>query len=109
MLPKVHRLPRNVLRRVLSEGKRYAQDILEYRVIHNKNNEPWRASIVVSTRIDKRAVYRNRIRRILSEELRLTPKTMLGVDFVVIVKKRGNNDQTFHSFIHSLVSTLPFA
>jgi ribonuclease P protein component len=33
----------------------------------------WRAGIVVSSKVHKRAVRRNRLRRILSEELRLDP------------------------------------
>lgn len=68
-------------------GKRTQEPVLNLvcRVSDKKNS---RFSFIVSTKIDKRATHRNRIRRLLSEAVRLhIDEIKSGLDCVFIAKK----------------------
>lgn len=90
MLPHSHRLPASEIPRVMKFGKRLsAQGItLAYtkerqETINNKQLP--RFSFIVSTKVNKRAVVRNRMRRILSESVRhLMNRIALDIDGVFI-------------------------
>lgn len=86
MLPKVNRLPAAQIRPVLRTGKKRSSDKLQ--IIYRLTGQPVsRFAFVVSTRIDKRAVARNRIKRLLRESVRhLLPQINTGFDVIILVK-----------------------
>ncbi len=88
MLPTLHRLPSLTIRMVMRGGKRLATEVLQASVTTSMSPTPWRCAIIVSTKVDKRAVVRNRIRRLIGETLRnLHPALPEGIDIVIMVKK----------------------
>ena len=90
MLPKTYRLPlKTELNRLKKDGQ-----ILQGKFFglllspDNLNNEISRFAVIVSNKIDKRAVKRNKIRRLINEALKsLWPKIKIGVEGVFLVKK----------------------
>lgn len=98
MLPLLHRLPKEEISFVLRNGIHVRNDVIE--LIYRKTTgtprfvprsgtplaKP-RFAFIVSTKIDKRATARNRMRRVMSESVRhLLPKTG-PVDGIFIAKK----------------------
>lgn len=60
-------------------------DVIE--LIYKKNTGVPRFAFIVSTKIDKRATQRNRMRRTLSESVRHLLLTIQPVDGIIIAKK----------------------
>jgi len=93
MLPKKHRLSlRKELRRVQKEGKIYHFPF--FGLLVNKELEiekqrlESRFAFIVSKKIHKKAVKRNRIKRLLRESVQLLlPKTKPGFEILFLVKK----------------------
>ena len=54
---------------------------------YQKTSEVPRFAFVVPTKVDKRATQRNRMRRILSESVRLLLPDIAGTDGVFIIRK----------------------
>ncbi len=86
MLPRLHRLADPAaIRRTLARGRRCWRPLLGLRAASNGTPQS-RFAFVVSTKVSKRAVERNRIRRHLREEIRhLLPQLAGGHDVAVIV------------------------
>ena len=87
MLPHKHRIPSSELSSIMRFGKRVQTPGLSmvYRVLTISHS---RFAFVVSTKIDKRATGRNRMRRLMSESVRLhTQEIKPGIDGVFIAKK----------------------
>ena len=84
-LPPEHRLRgHRVFERLYRKGRRLQGDLLVLRQLNAEHPllpprlrphpaSPWRCGIVVSSKVHKRAVKRNRLRRLLQEELRRHP------------------------------------
>lgn len=82
MLPRSHRLPSPEISLLMRSGKRISRNgiTLLYRIdsrnlgLHTAedsgNRKGPRFAFIVSTKVDKRAVVRNRIRRLMSESVR---------------------------------------
>jgi ribonuclease P protein component len=101
MLSQPHRLPSLDIPHVLRFGKRVVRaDVqLIYAQSDSGNLDPAkgetdvrksasRFAFIVSTKVDKRATHRNRIRRLLSESVRLRMDSIKpGVDGVFVAKK----------------------
>ena len=85
MLPSTHRLPKEVVSDVLRFGAR--KDTGEFTLRYKKTSDSPRFAIVVSTKVDKRATQRNRIRRIISESLARLLSVARQGDYVVVVRK----------------------
>lgn len=62
MLPKKHRLNKDILKKALRVGKRCDSSFVYLKVIHTKDNNPT-FSFVVSKKTAKSAVKRNTIKR----------------------------------------------
>ncbi len=106
MLPLSHRLPAPDVRQVMRSGRRLTSPelVLIYRkrelkfATTKRTSElsreagPWcsaRFAVVVPKRVDKRAVVRNRTKRLVREALRkLLPTMDQGIDGVIIVRKK---------------------
>lgn len=87
MLPKKHRLTKKKdFGRVFKQGKHYQQDFISLKI--NKNNlEFSRFGFIVGLKISKKAVVRNKIRRRLSEIIRLKFKQISsGFDIVILTQ-----------------------
>lgn len=92
MLSSTYRLPKEEITHVLRRGMHVRNDVVE--LIYRKTNTvPSRAgdtsrfTFIVSTKIDKRATVRNRMRRTMSESVRhLLPK-LTAMDGIFVAKK----------------------
>jgi len=90
MLPKENRLRKEKdHNKVYKKGHRYTCPFFVLLSLPRENKElPSRFSFVVSKKVDKRAVARNRIRRVLKESVRAKlPKIINGYDCIVIGRK----------------------
>lgn len=94
MLPKLNRLKKKKdIERVFKEGKGFKEDFLVLKVIKN-NLKNLRFAFIVSQKVSKKATLRNKIRRRLSELVRLKIKKtkkdscltidQLGLDIVIM-------------------------
>mgnify|MGYP001562365196 CR=1 FL=1 len=91
MLPRTNRLPAPHISRVMKYGKRVVGNgvTLIYRIknkeLRIKEREEKRFVFIVSTKVDKRATVRNRMRRLMSESVRhVLPGMTINVDGVMI-------------------------
>ncbi|MBU3956939.1 ribonuclease P protein component [Patescibacteria group bacterium] len=90
MLPKKHRLPlRTELNRVKKEGTLIQGRLFSLLVNQAVENQPSRFGFIISSKIHKKAVKRNRAKRLLSEVIiDLSPKIKSGFDVVFLAKKK---------------------
>ncbi|KAF0654971.1 ribonuclease P protein component [Cyanobium sp. Copco_Reservoir_LC18] len=99
-LPQQHRLKgRRVFDRLYRQGRRYQGPGLLLRVLAADPSllppgtpptaSPWRCGIVVSTKVSKLAVRRNRLRRLFHDHLRRHPPTPDQPLWLLITLKPG--------------------
>lgn len=90
MIAQKHRFHgRNSLKPLFAKGGAIRADHFTLRHSANKRRSVWRLAVVVSKKVEKRAVVRNRIRRRLYELFRRRlGDDFGGVDLAVIVLKR---------------------
>jgi len=88
MLPSKYRLKkRSSFARVELSGKVSQFPLFGLGVLKREDKKPSKFGFVISTRISKKAVDRNKIKRILSEEVRLNYKSIKpGYNVVFLVK-----------------------
>lgn len=79
----------NSLRYVYSNGKAVRSQLFTIKYVHNSHRKYPRFSVVVSKKVIKSAVGRNRIRRRLYEYLRLHTDDLNGVYDIVIICSSG--------------------
>ncbi len=86
MFPARNRLPSPEIKFVLRSRNRVSAK--EFQIIFDKNNlSVSRFAVIVSTKIDKHAVVRNRMKRLVRESIRhLIPNIATGWDCVVMAK-----------------------
>ena len=92
MLSKTHRLPGNQIPQVLKKGKRLSFSFFNLVVLEtrtqNLESSSARFTFVVSKKVSKKAVVRNRTKRLLSESVRLLmPQIKKGDDIIFFAKK----------------------
>lgn len=89
MLASVNRLTgAKNYERVKKEGKLYQRKLFGISVLKRKDKEPSRFGFVVSTKISKEAVQRNRIKRAMREAVRYSlTYSRKGFDIVFLAKK----------------------
>jgi len=90
MLPKTYRLPlKTELNRLKKDGQIFQGKFFGLLLSSgNSSADTSRFAVIVSNKIDKRAVKRNKIRRLINEALKsLWPKIRTGVEGVFLVKK----------------------
>jgi len=87
MLSKINRLNgQKNFDYVFSQGKNYQSNYLILRIAATKNKF-WRLGLIISGRVDKRAVIRNRLRRRLSTIIRQQADNLrTGFDVIISVK-----------------------
>lgn len=77
--------------RIFRHGRRKALPVLALHCLDTGN--PPRLGLAVSRKVDKRAVGRNRIKRILRDHFRLSQDRLIQADFVVVARP-GAGDLT---------------
>jgi ribonuclease P protein component len=94
MLSLPNRLPKNDIPLLLRRGMHVRNDYIE--LVYKKrqipstgadDNKNSRFAFIVSTKIDKRATARNRMRRTMSESVRHVMETTPPIDGIFIAKK----------------------
>ena len=106
MLAKQYRLSRNVdIKRVITRGKtRIYKDLFLLKwILNNKSNN--RVVIIVSQKVSKKAVERNRIRRVLINALKKDDmQGKRSYDIAVIVRKGAlySEDKAREQFLEFL-------
>lgn len=110
MLSASQRLPGYRVAHILRKGYQCRTELYNVRFFANRYSQRDRFAVVVSKKIAKKAVDRNRIRRRMFESLRLTVKDRIvsgseqAYDVVVIVKK--NILEADFVSIHNLTKSL---
>ena len=95
MLPKPNRLPKEEFKKLFTHGKRI--HIPEFQIIVSPSHATIsRFAVIVGKNISKRAVERNRIKRLIRESIQhLLPQIVQSIDCVIIVKKNfSSTNQT---------------
>lgn len=88
MLPKKHRLARTKdVKKTLEQGRGFFNSF--FTVKFKKTTAPPRFTVVVSTKVSKSAVQRNRIKRVLRESLRTKLAEFPFGDYVIMVKPKA--------------------
>lgn len=84
MLPKENRLKEKDVKRVLKDGQAFKEDFLILRIVKNNLNKT-RFGFIVSKKLSKKATMRNKIRRRLSNLVKVKMKKLKkGVDGIFI-------------------------
>ena len=106
MLPIPYRLPTPDVKQVMRSGRRLASP--ELVLIYQKNTtDTPRFAVIVPKSVDKRAVGRNRIKRLVRESLhKLLREISTGVDGVFIVRKKFNSLEEAENGVRGLVLRL---
>lgn len=112
MLPKENRLTDDYdFRRVKRLGKNHHCPLFSLTVAPRKTRGPSRFGFVVSTKIDKRATVRNRIKRLLREVVRANlTKIPDGFDLVFVVRPKivGKNYEEVRFEVDKILSKVSF-
>ncbi len=93
MLSKKFRLPGNQIPQVIKKGKRFSFSLFNLVIYQRQRDKGTKGqsscfSFVVSKKISKKAVIRNRTKRLLSESVRLLmPQIKKGHDIIFFAKK----------------------
>ncbi|WP_216901033.1 ribonuclease P protein component [Synechococcus sp. CCY 9618] len=99
-LPQQHRLRgRRVFDRLYREGRRHQGSAVVLRVLPANPAllppgtppaaSPWRCGVVISSKVSKLAVRRNRLRRLIHDHLRRHPPTTPSPQWLLITLKPG--------------------
>ncbi len=88
MLPSDNRIKRkNDFSVILEKGETVHSELMVVKFLENNLKET-RFGFIVSRKVSSKAVSRNRVKRILREQIRLRlPKIKKGLDVVIIAKK----------------------
>lgn len=91
MLKKQNRISKNKdFDRAFKAGRSFYGKIISLRAVIN-NLEEDRFGIIISSKVSKKAVERNRLRRIIREEIKkILLNTSTGQDFIIIVRPEAN-------------------
>ena len=90
MLPKKYRLAdRRIFRRALGRGARVDGDFFVLSVLAGLGEEELKVGVIISTKISKKAVVRNRIRRILYDSVRAVLNKIPRKSVLVFLAKKS--------------------
>lgn len=108
MLAFKHRFHRrSAIAHIHKKGRQTRAGSLALRYVSTKPTQPSRVAVVVSKKVDKRAVVRNRIRRRIYEVFRKNWEHIeSGQDMVVMVYDRGFEDMSAGELESSVVVLL---
>lgn len=108
MIAKAHRFHGyGSLRFAYSRGQVARGSLCMLKYIENPRRKTWRASIVVSRKVHKSAVVRNRIRRRMYEAIRLlVPERALPYDLVWIIHSPDIATMTSEDLVQMIAGQL---
>lgn len=93
MLSKSNRLPRAASKK-LRFTQRWFGKTISFFTTNRQDSFSTRFAISVPKRLDKRSTVRNRIKRVVSEELRLLiPRVVSGFDILILLKEPFTSNQ----------------
>lgn len=101
MLPRIHRLPSHEISAVRAERNRTRTEYFDYYIRAGSA----RFAVVVGSHIDKRAVVRNRIKRLTHEAIR-RHGALPPVDGILVVRRKFPKEysyETIASLVHSIL------
>jgi ribonuclease P protein component len=106
MYSRTHRLAaeRDIVE-VVRKGRQFAAGELAVRVVY-RQVAGWRVAVTVGTKISKRAVVRNRLRRRIREVLRKMMPVMTGGGDMVVVTRPGADKLEYEGVRARLVHAL---
>lgn len=96
MLSKPHRLSAKAFSKINSRGTKIWGDYLLCKYLPIAAAGPSQFGFIVSTKVSKKAVDRNRIRRLISEYLRLKINQLKCPVQAVIIAKQEAIDKDYH-------------
>jgi ribonuclease P protein component len=103
MLPKENRLPGHAFILVKKRGRTLRSKNLTLKVLGERGEDPSRIGIIISTKVSKKAVVRNKIKRRIKESvLKILPKIKNGFDIVLIAKPMAVNENDFFEEVETL-------
>jgi ribonuclease P protein component len=89
MFSKKHRLAKTTdIKKAFARGRGFFYPLFTIKFI--KSLPPSRFTVIVSTKVSKKAVVRNRIKRVLRESLRINLMSFVEGDYAIIVKPAAN-------------------
>lgn len=84
MLPKINRIKKKKdFDLIFKKGKSFKTSLLVLKILKNELNEN-RVGFIISSKVSKKAVLRNKIRRRLSELFKKEEINLKGFDFIFI-------------------------
>ena len=91
MLPERHRLTTDYdFRKVRRRGRNLKTPLFNLGCLVKRSDSPARFGFVASTKLDKRAVKRNKVKRVFRESVRaVLPRVKNGFDFVFWIKRKA--------------------
>jgi len=103
MLPEPNRLQKEKdFEKVFKNGKGFNQTFLFLKAFNRKDEEESRFGFVVSTKVSKKAVDRNKLKRQLREITREKIEKLKDGYDVVVVTQPGIQTQSFHQLKQNL-------
>ena len=95
MIASVYRLRGNSFKEVLDKGKMVQSDSFGIAIVRREDEEVPKFGFIVSTKVSKEAVQRNRIKRALSEAVRfMTSDIKSAHDVVFLAKQKAARSST---------------
>ena len=88
MLPKAYRLPGKDFKKITSSGRHIPGQLFGAVILKSSKAEPSRFGFIVSAKVAKKAVDRNRIKRLLREAVRVhLSHSSSGYDAILLAKR----------------------
>jgi len=107
MLPEANRLKKEKdFERAFKKGKSYNQSFLFLKVFDSQDERQSRFGFVVSTKVSKKAVVRNKLKRQMREIVRERIEDIKKGQDVIVVTQPGIETQTFHQLKQNLLQLL---
>ncbi|MFC1749810.1 ribonuclease P protein component [Pseudomonadota bacterium] len=105
MIPKTFRLPKNNIKQVLHKGQRLDEKYFSYKYIHS-NKKVSRFCVIVSSKVDAKAVKRNLLRRRIYETIRLNKEILSAACDIIIIAKKGATEIKFEELTQEITKSL---
>jgi ribonuclease P protein component len=86
---------------------RQSSNFPSFSVRYDKNDEGLKVAVVVSKKVDKRAVVRNRIKRVILEAIRKEIETSTPMSLIFYAKKQAAESSNLAEEVKKALDTVP--